>query len=219
MKAVSYTLWGDNPKYCVGAVKNAEGCAIFYPGWTPVFFYAPDVPHHYLDEIVSKNPKSLLIEKNAFPSWVSVLWRLEIIDQEDVEMAIFRDTDSRISDREVAAVNEWVNSEKMAHIMRDHPQGHGQAIMPGMLGLKKGAINDAKGLIEKFGGSDHYGTDYTFFNTIIYPLISHNALVHDDFFEKKPFPTPRNGLEFVGQVFDELDNPNQEHAHSLGRFL
>jgi len=30
-------------------------------------------------------------------------------------------------------------------------------------------------------------------------------MVHDEYFEKKPWPTPRIGNEFVGDAFDEND--------------
>ena len=33
-----------------------------------------------------------------------------------------RDLDSRISEREVAAVVEWLAADKYFHIMRDHPE-------------------------------------------------------------------------------------------------
>jgi len=35
------------------------------------------------------------------------------------------------------------------------------------------------------------------------------------FFNKKPFPTTRNGLQFVGQVFDENDITPIEHLNIL----
>ena len=44
-----------------------------------------------------------------------------------------RDLDSRPTRREVAAVEEWLDSSKAVHIMRDHPS-HKAAIMAGMWG-------------------------------------------------------------------------------------
>ena len=34
-----------------------------------------------------------------------------------------------------------------------------------------------------------------------------DVVEHDDFFAKKPFPLPRDPRYFVGQVYDENDNP------------
>jgi hypothetical protein len=45
---------------------------------------------------------------------------------------------------------------------------------------------------------------------MIYPSVKDRAMVHDEFFELKPFPsnaTKRTGSYFVGQVYDENDIP------------
>jgi hypothetical protein len=38
-----------------------------------------------------------------------------------VDLLMSRDTDSRIISREEEAVGEWLKSEKIFHVMRDHP--------------------------------------------------------------------------------------------------
>jgi hypothetical protein len=39
-------------------------------------------------------------------------------------------------------------------------------------------------------------------------IVKDNSMVHDEFFEKKPFPTPRlNPQGFVGQVYNHLNQP------------
>jgi len=41
-------------------------------------------------------------------------------------------------------------------------------------------------------------------------------LEHDEFFDHRPFPTPRRGAEFVGEPFDEHERPRDpEHARVL----
>ncbi len=32
-KVISFSLWGDNPKYTIGAIKNAELSKTIYPDW------------------------------------------------------------------------------------------------------------------------------------------------------------------------------------------
>ena len=50
-----------------------------------------------------------------------------------MDVIITRDLDAEIIDRELAALNEWFNSNYTFHIMRDH-QGHsktyGQQVVP-----------------------------------------------------------------------------------------
>lgn len=45
-----------------------------------------------------------------------------------VDLFNSRDLDSRFSDRELAAVNEWLASGASIHAMRDHP-AHGTAML------------------------------------------------------------------------------------------
>ena len=53
--------------------------------------------------------------------WTSLFWRFHPAGETDVDVMISRDTDSRLSAREVAAVQEWLSSAADVHIMRDHP--------------------------------------------------------------------------------------------------
>ena len=39
-----------------------------------------------------------------------------------VDLYVSRDPDSRLSDREHAAVQDWLNSDPSIHVMRDHPK-------------------------------------------------------------------------------------------------
>ena len=45
------------------------------------------------------------------------------------------------------------------------------------------------------------------------------SYVHDEFFtyniNKRPFPTKRTGQQFVGEAFDENDNPNMQHRSMI----
>ena len=51
------------------------------------------------------------------------IWRFLPLMDPLVDQFIARDIDSEINDREVAAVNQWLNSNYTFHVMRDH-QGH-----------------------------------------------------------------------------------------------
>ena len=143
-----------------------------------------------------------------------MFWRFLPVFDNDTECFICRDCDSRLSDREVAAVNEWSNSDKLVHIMRDHPW-HRFVMLGGMIGFKKEAFGILINSLSNFNPTNEYGTDYVFFNNVLYPQVKDLSLVHDEFFEKKPFPTKRKNFEFVGEVYDENDLRNQEHLGIL----
>jgi hypothetical protein len=102
---------------------------------------------------------------------------------------------------------------------RDHPW-HKYLVLGGMWGAKKGVLPNMKDLVANFTNKhpQQYGLDYHFFQEI-YPLIQNNILVHDEFFGGRSFPIPRNGLEFVGEVFDEFGRTVPEHTEALRRHL
>ena len=88
-----------------------------------------------------------------------------------VDYLLSRDLDSRPSDREVSAVNEWLESNKSFHFMRDHPQ-HGTTVLGGGWGVNlrgpdirqkmKKVLTEA--LIDPifFGGRNDRGKDQVF---------------------------------------------------------
>ena len=98
--------------------------------------------------------------------------------------------------------------------MRDHPH-HAIEILGGMWGCKNNILTDMVEMINSYKKGNFWQVDQNFLKEIIYPQIKNNVLIHDEFFEKNPFPTARNGLEFVGQVFDENGNTPADHLESL----
>jgi hypothetical protein len=115
-----------------------------------------------------------------------------------------RDTDSRLSNREKLAVDEWLESDKDFHIMRDHPY-HKTEILGGMWGVRNGLLKNIKELIGDYTKGDFWQVDQNFLRDVIYPTVKNNSLVHDEFFDKKPFPTKREPKRFVGQAFNDKD--------------
>ena len=70
-----------------------------------------------------------------------LVWRFLPALDATVETLLVRDLDSQISNREVAAVSEFLKSNKEFHVMRDHPY-HGVAILGGTWGVK---LSNSKG--------------------------------------------------------------------------
>lgn len=211
-KVISFSLWGNNPKYTIGAIKNANLAPIVYPNWICRFYVSNDVPNDIVREL---EKTSEVIKLNSIGNWKLTVERFKAID-EDVECVLFRDTDSRLNNREKAAVDEWLKSNKTLHIMKDHPYHGGFPILAGMWGLKKKGfkLNMSK-MLSIYSNTEQYHYDQIFLNDYIWKYYSDDYIIHDEFFNKKPFPTARNGLQFVGQVFDENDNTPIEHLSML----
>jgi hypothetical protein len=219
-KTISFSLWGNNPKYTVGAIKNAQLTEKYYKDWKLKFYIANDVPNQILYSLEEfKNVQ--IVEKGSAGDWTSMFWRFEACYDDDSDVVIFRDTDSRINPREEAAVKEWLESDKTFHIMRDHPY-HRFPMLGGMWGIKKSVKYDMKSMLDDFKQNkitNRYGTDYDFLGGILYPLIKDDSVIHDEFFGGKPFPTKRENLQFVGQVFDQDDVTVEEHQTALKNSL
>ena len=203
LKVISFSLWGDNPKYTLGAIKNADLAPKIYPGWICRFYINDTVPQNIIDDLATRDWVEI-IKIDQKHLWQGLFWRFYPAADPDVAVMISRDTDSRLNQREKAAVDEWLLSDKQFHIMRDHPR-HTVPILGGMWGIKSNGLNMVK-LIDNYLNNDssidiQYGIDQHFLATVIYPQIKERCLVHDEIFQNNPFPLPRNNYEYVGQIF------------------
>ena len=200
-KIIAFSLWGKDPKYTIGAVRNAELSKDIYPGWTCRFYTGDDVSEDIENQLIDNGAEVCKMDGS---SWNGMFWRFFAAGGPHV--MISRDTDSRLGPREKSAVDEWLASDKDFHIMRDHPY-HATEILGGMWGVRNGLLKGIKDMIANYhtGVYDNkYQVDQNFLREIIYPLVKDHSIVHDEYFERKPFPTPRENLQdFVGQVYDE----------------
>jgi hypothetical protein len=73
-----------------------------------------------------------------------------------------------------------------------------------------------KELIDEYVKGNFWQVDQNFLREKIYPIIRLDSIVHDDYFENKPFPKHRENKTFVGQAFDENDKMlYPEHVNHL----
>lgn len=207
MKIIAFSLWGEDPKYTIGAIRNAEIAKRLFPEWTCRFYIGPDVPQYIVQKLGQLDSECCLMDSSG---WNGMFWRFFAADSHDT--MISRDTDSRLGERERAAIDDWLNGDKDFHIIRDHPY-HATEILGGMWGARNGILKGIKDMIHDHNNGSYdnkYQVDQNFLRDVIYPIVKDNAEVHDEFFEKKPFPkhAPKRTNEyFVGQVYNNLDEP------------
>jgi len=207
---ISFSLWGKDPIYSIGAIKNAEQYKLIYEGWEMIVYYNNTVSPAIIRKLESMGIKCIDVTTMGI---YGMFWRFLAADLEDCEYAIFRDTDSRVSVREKLAVEEWISSGKTLHVMRDHPYHSVPAgnfelgMLGGMWGIKGGVVNLTK-LILKYPNvsRNNYGDDQNFLR-VIYQMFQEDRTTHDDFFEKKPFPIERVNGRFVGERMNINDEP------------
>ena len=213
-KIISFSLWGENPVYNAGAIRNAELAKEIYPGWVCRYYLGKSAPLTTIQELGRFNNTEIFV-MNEPGDWRGMFWRFYPASDLNVDVMLSRDTDSRLNLREKAAVDEWLTGDKDFHIMRDHPQ-HATEIMGGMWGVRNGLLPDMVNMINDYVKGDFWQVDQNFLRERVYPLVKKNTMVHDEYFEKKPFPVSREKDRFIGQAFDENDKLlHPEHAEML----
>jgi len=197
-KVISYSLWGKDPQYVIGAILNADIAEKEWDDWTCRYYVASTVPESAVKELASRDNTEVIL-MNEDIGWNGMFWRFYAAGDPEVDVMISRDADSRLYVRDKVAVDEWLGSDKDIHIMRDMCQ-HGWAICGGTWGARNGVLSNIVDLINKFSrkdGDNNHGIDQHFL-TALYPHIINKAFVHDDWFPykftqevKHPFPIPR----------------------------
>ena len=220
VKVISFSLWGNKIDYSIGAIANALLAQKYYPDFECWFYiHKKTVSTIIIDELQKMNNVKIIIKTGDLKSIKPMMWRFEAIDYPDVEIMLSRDTDSRIYEREVSAVNEWIQSGKLFHIMRDHPF-HIQPILGGMYGTRKIPNFNWIEQIEKFIQNGDRDYDQDFLGKFIYPLIRDNSIIHATFYKYEPhaksFPIPfDNEYEFVGGYVYADGTRNLQHLEEL----
>ena len=178
MKVFSYCLYGNDIKYLLGMCVNIEIIRNKFPDWL-VFIYYRDLPAAYLTKIAKYSNVRLI---PALYEGANIMFdRFMAIDDPKVSIMMVRDADSRIHERDCWAINEFIKSERGAHIIRDHPH-HKFHMLGGLWGLKQGSlkfkIQDSFAKYEIANKQPQWGRDQEYLKDIIYPVINGNVLIH-----------------------------------------
>ena len=151
-----------------------------------------------------------------------MFWRFLVADDPAVDKFVVRDSDSRLNTRERLAVEEWVQSGKAVHSIRDHPN-HDRPLNGGLWGGTKNAVPDMAQLIKRWSNRDAYMGDLDFLNQLVWtkPGVRNSQMSHDAYTchkypNAKPFPAPRPpDFQHVGQVFLGDGRPRQDDITSF----
>jgi hypothetical protein len=190
---VVYVLFGHADRFLLGALRNAEQVPYVYPGAKALFLLHPEVnqtmvaelrSRHALIEVLTLDQQTRFgIRDMPFHAWRS--WRYLAPDvRDDWDMMLFRDVDSRLSMRERAAVEEWLQSPHLGfHVMRDHSH-HPWPILAGTFGMRKAAYRalpwNFTRLLQTYRDYDKpYFFDQAMLGRVVWPQIRNQTRVHD----------------------------------------
>ena len=223
-RVVAYGLYGSDPKYCTGAIRNSELVKEVFPGWVARYYHREDVPEHVLQTLRDNGAELVLMSKGSKTTQgdiAGMFWRFLVADDPTVDRYIVRDSDSRLNAREAHAVNEWIASGKGIHTIRDHPN-HDRPLNGGLWGGVKGAFPGMAKEVKNFENKQGYGGDLQFLNTVVWPRVKNNQFGHDAYTCNKypnshPFPTKGSeNYQHVGQVFNAND---QSRARDINGYM
>ena len=201
MKIFAMSVWGDNPRYIVGARRQIELAREFYPDFA-VRLYTDNVSNF-------KNEKDIeIVDRSNCAN--GVFWRFEPLFESEDNIVIVRDTDGRITIREQMAVNEWLESTKTFHTFRDHEAHYEFPIIACAFGYKGKLENRILDVMKKFISNPFYYTnDQVFLRDIVFPVVRYSALIHC--MKEGWFADTRqklvNKYDFCGNGYDENDMP------------
>ena len=181
-KIVSFSLWGNNPRYLAGAVKNSLTIPDILPGWILRFYVDNTVPEDVLQCLEDCGSVIIKMDQNSSTE-EKLTWRFHVADDTSVGYFLVRDTDSIVSVRETLAVHEWLKSERWFHVIRDW-WTHTDLILAGMWGGVAGVLPSLQTGISNYVPT-HVETpnfDQWFLRDCVWPHVKSSCLIHDRFF-------------------------------------
>lgn len=222
IKIISFSLWGSNPKYVVGLRRNLELMRDVYPGWKAAVYWGTDIDRRdrakIIDEFIDIWGASTII---GGADWRNMFHRFRVLeDVRDADLFISRDCDSRLTPREAAAVEAWVDSEYGFHTIHDHYH-HTVPMLGGMWGMKRGAMPEFDEQLADWVDNcgSYWQVDQEFLTQRVWPVARHDVLNHTEFhgnlWPGVGIPMKRNGREFIGASYDENDVINPEQTKCL----
>jgi len=203
LKVISFSVWGNADKYLNGCIENIKLVDKIYPGWIPRFYCDSEINKNFINNI--KRLGAEVVIKNTFKNnWEGLFWRF--LPASEADVFISRDIDSRLNEREKAAVDEWLSSDKDIHCMRDHIE-HNVPILGGMWGCRNRVIPNIEDLINIWTKNNYKGSDQDFLRTVIWPHYSHKIIAHDKYYQGLLIKNGkhRNGIVEPGHNDSDFD--------------
>ena len=195
------SVWGSDPRYLVGAVKNAKLAKEIFPDWEFRVYYDAGSPKDIMNQLIDLGANVIVMDANH--RGYGMFWRF-LAGWEDHEAVIFRDSDSRLSIKEKKCIDEWLESDKKYSVIRDHPRHFDFPIMGGMWGIK-GNIDASKDEMVEWAKIVQYTIDQVWLAKCVWKFAEKNSFFHE--FGIGSFCRNESDLNFIGQGYDENDNP------------
>ncbi|XP_067004574.2 uncharacterized protein [Anabrus simplex] len=231
-KVIAFIFYGKincSRNYFEGIEENLLLAEKMYPGWIVRVYYELYKPVEHaaqlLADLKARYRNLDLCNCNNIPGYGDLegserrIWRFLPLVDPLVDIFISRDLDGRFSERELAAVHEWLESGLTFHVMRDS-LFQGYAILAGMWGVR---VHQARELLFSLmmqifirGRVGQRSTfDQSVLQMILWPVIKGHVMQHDSYYcegkfaehgNMRPFPTRRIENELNNYVGSNVVN-------------
>lgn len=193
---IAFSLFGDKPAYIEPAVLNAQLVADIYPNWICRFYVDDSVPEQAIERL--KNPHTEIVHVGKELGFLAkTMWRFLALDDPNANYVIFRDADSVISQREAAAVEEWIASGKRFHTIRDSGS-HTELILAGLWGARAGSLPNMQKLMHNYmveNPTHHRFSDQYFLKERLWAYVRQDLYASDRVFGfMQPHPIPQQAF-------------------------
>jgi hypothetical protein len=227
-KVISFCLYGRTATYILGMKQNCVLANKYFPDWEVRIYHNNTVDLKRIKQYESLGAVCFLCENigNNKTNWEGMLWRWFPIDDSSVDVWLSRDADSRLSEREAKIVNEWVNSGKSLHSIRDH-RCHFNPIMGGMFGInnnsfrKKYTLKPVKEIIQDlyiYYKERPYNVDQIYLNETFWKTIETNdVMAHISNSGRRVYKSDIEILPdilFIGKQYRLPDFPNENNNNT-----
>jgi len=181
---ISFSLFGDKPKYTFNAIVNAKLAKKIYPYWKCRFYCDDLVPLDIINKLKDLDAEVIIKKTIKEDKPQMLLWRFLVMSDISIYRYLVRDCDSVINIKESLAVDDWMKSEKRFHIMRDF-YTHTDLILAGMFGGTTDIFPNIKKMIDTFHKIKNplvSHQDQLFLRVFVWKTIKEDVLIHDRYF-------------------------------------
>jgi len=145
----------------------------YYPGWECLIFYDSTVPKQVLDELTRLGAKLHDCTDLNWPGAKLMAARFLTMDPEmGYEYSLSRDADSRITPREVEAVERWIAKKEFPFMSMHDSISHNIYMMGGMISWRP-CVRNIRAMIDSYfkavTWTPAYGWDQEFLSMYIEP--------------------------------------------------
>jgi len=218
---ISYSLWGNAPRYLRGMLRNVLLAPDIYAGWTVRIHLDATVPEDFV-ALVERLGAQVVRHERGATMREKLAWRFAVANDQSVGRFLVRDADSVIGVREAVAVQAWIESDHWFHAMRDF-WTHTDLMLAGMWGGVAGVLPDIAQELAAYKSTsvETPNIDQWFLRDRIWPHVRGSCMVHDRLYRPPgalAFPgTLPEGHRHVGQ--NEYDVRREEQERLLAAWI